>query len=246
MLVVLGGEPRRLAEVRRPRVLDCNSAGHLYKLRPRSLKSAFPGGWRKKKKITHKGWDCPGAKEEKGKWRGEGQREEVRSLEETINEILVADVRVLCPITTRGRASSSTRSQTLPSWPRAANVSYSMPQHVPWAQLCPTLCDPMDCKLEWVAISFSRRSSPPWDQTCVSCVSCIAGRFLTRWAIGESCSWEPNNALLSPRNATVCQAARLRSVVRACWLLWCWVRALCEQASNSSRSLQENRDQNDN
>lgn len=50
MLVVLGGEPRRLAEVRRPRVLDCNSAGHLYKLRPRSLKSAFPGGWRKEKK----------------------------------------------------------------------------------------------------------------------------------------------------------------------------------------------------
>lgn len=57
MLVVLGGEPRRLAEVRRPRVLDCNSAGHLYNLRPRSLKSAFPGGLEegKKKKITHKG-----------------------------------------------------------------------------------------------------------------------------------------------------------------------------------------------
>ena len=45
------------------------------------------------------------------------------------------------------------------------------------AQLCPTLCDPMDCSLpgssihgilqarilEWVAVSFSRRSSQPRD-----------------------------------------------------------------------------------
>ena len=52
---------------------------------------------------------------------------------------------------------------------------------------CPTLCDPMDCSppgssihgilqariLEWVAISFSRGSSQPRDQTQVSC---IAGR----------------------------------------------------------------------
>ena len=48
---------------------------------------------------------------------------------------------------------------------------------------CPTLCDPMDCSLpgssvhgifqaiilEWVAISFSRASSQPRDQTHVSC-----------------------------------------------------------------------------
>ena len=57
-------------------------------------------------------------------------------------------------------------------------------------QLCPTLCAPMDFKLpgssdhgilqarvlKWVAISFSRRSSRPRDQTQVSC---IAGKFLT-------------------------------------------------------------------
>ena len=57
---------------------------------------------------------------------------------------------------------------------------------------CPVrLCDPMDCNppgssvhgivqarlLEWVAISFSRGSSQPRDQTCVSCVSCI-GRWI--------------------------------------------------------------------
>ena len=49
-------------------------------------------------------------------------------------------------------------------------------------QLCPTLCDPVDCSLpgspvhgifqarilEWVAISFSKASSQPRDQTWVS------------------------------------------------------------------------------
>ena len=33
--------------------------------------------------------------------------------------------------------------------------------------------------LEWVAISFSRGSSRSRDQTCISCISCIAGRFFT-------------------------------------------------------------------
>ena len=54
------------------------------------------------------------------------------------------------------------------------------------AQLCLTLCGPMDCSpprssahgifqariLEWGVISYSRRSSQPRDQTCI-CVSCI-------------------------------------------------------------------------
>ena len=58
------------------------------------------------------------------------------------------------------------------------------------AQLCPSLCDPMDCHppgssvheifqariLEWVAISFSRGSSQPRDRTWVSCT---AGKFFT-------------------------------------------------------------------
>ena len=37
--------------------------------------------------------------------------------------------------------------------------------------------------LEWVAIPSSRRSSPPRDQTQVSC---IAGRFFTIWATREA------------------------------------------------------------
>ena len=68
------------------------------------------------------------------------------------------------------------------------------------AQLCLTLCHPMDCSppgfsvqeilqariLEWVAISSSGVSSWPRNRTHVSCVSCTAGRFFTRWVIREA------------------------------------------------------------
>ena len=61
-------------------------------------------------------------------------------------------------------------------------------------------CDPMDCSLpgasvhgmlqaralEWVAISFSRGSSWPRNQTQISW---IAGRLLTNWAISEVPQW---------------------------------------------------------
>ena len=64
-------------------------------------------------------------------------------------------------------------------------------------QLCPTLCDPMDCNppgslvqgtfwariLEWVVIPFSRGSSQSRDWTQVSC---IAGRFFTVGATREA------------------------------------------------------------
>ena len=39
--------------------------------------------------------------------------------------------------------------------------------------------------LEWVAISSSRRSSQPRDQTLISCVSCVADGFFTHWTKGE-------------------------------------------------------------
>ena len=62
-------------------------------------------------------------------------------------------------------------------------------------QLCPTLCNPMDCSppgfsvhkilqariLEWVAISYSRGSSWPKDLTCVCCVFCIDRWILCHW-----------------------------------------------------------------
>ena len=67
------------------------------------------------------------------------------------------------------------------------------------AQLCLTLCDPVECSppgssvhgilqarvLEWVAISFSRGSSPPRDRTSISYVSWLAGGFFT-----TSATWE--------------------------------------------------------
>ena len=75
------------------------------------------------------------------------------------------------------------------------------------AQSCPTLCDPMDCSLpgstihggfqarilEWVAISFSRRSSRPRDWTWVSHmvgIVGIVGRRFTVWATWEDQHWK--------------------------------------------------------
>ena len=63
------------------------------------------------------------------------------------------------------------------------------------AQLCLTLCNPMDCSPpgssvhgflhagigKWVAVPFSRGSSWPGDWTHVSCVSCIG-----RWVLFHS------------------------------------------------------------
>ena len=60
------------------------------------------------------------------------------------------------------------------------------------AQLCLTLCDPMDYTVhgtlqasirEWVAFPFSSRSSKPRDRTQVSS---IAGGFFTSWATKEA------------------------------------------------------------
>ena len=66
------------------------------------------------------------------------------------------------------------------------------------AQLCPNLCDSVNCSLpgssvhgilqarllDWVAILFSSGSSQPRDRTQVSH---IAGRFFTIWATRETC-----------------------------------------------------------
>ena len=78
------------------------------------------------------------------------------------------------------------------------------------AQSCLTLCDPMECSLscssiygifqarvlEWIAISFSRGSSWPRNQTRVSL---IAGRRFIVWATREAheCSNYCTNALIS-------------------------------------------------
>ena len=77
------------------------------------------------------------------------------------------------------------------------STTWEAPESVSVIQLCPTLCRPMDCSLpgssvhrifqarilEWVAISSSKGSFQPRDQTQVSC---IAGRFFTNWATRET------------------------------------------------------------
>ena len=99
------------------------------------------------------------------------------------------------PIRTR---SSFPLSLSLPSG-SFHNPLILIHQRVKWSevtQLCQTLCDPMDCSLpgssaygifqaivlEWIAISFSRGSSPPRDWTRVSH---IVGRCFTVWATRE-------------------------------------------------------------
>ena len=70
------------------------------------------------------------------------------------------------------------------SWERLCEEENEKKSEGEVAQSCLTLCDPMDCSLpgssvhrifqarilEWVAISSSRRSSPPRDYTQVSCI----------------------------------------------------------------------------
>ena len=71
---------------------------------------------------------------------------------------------------------------------------------------CVRLCDPRDCSsgpsvhgvsqagiLGRAVILFFRGSSRSSDGTRVSCVSCIAGRFFTHWAIREAPFVFPGN-----------------------------------------------------
>ena len=92
---------------------------------------------------------------------------------------------------------------TVPPWRRKRKWLSKWPRSVCWclvSRLCSILCNPLDCSLpgssvqeilqtrilEWVAISFPRGSFQPRDWTCVSYVSCTAGRFFTCWAPGEA------------------------------------------------------------
>ena len=82
-------------------------------------------------------------------------------------------------------------------------------------QLCPTLCDPVNCslpgssalgifqarKLEWVAISFFRGSSQPKDWTHAFCIS---RQILYHWATREALSASSSSS----------------SVAQSCLTLW--------------------------
>ena len=76
-----------------------------------------------------------------------------------------------------------------------------------FTELCLTLFDPMNCspvgssvhgifparKLEWVAISSSRGSSRPRDQTRVSCIG--------RWILCRSTTWEASTKSIVNHNS---------------------------------------------
>ena len=86
------------------------------------------------------------------------------------------------------RHSDKQQPQAMPCvkwWEYISFFFFFLGIHFKVAQLCLTLCDPMDYTakgilqariLEWVAFPFSRGSSQPRDQTQVSCIS---GRFFT-------------------------------------------------------------------
>ena len=96
------------------------------------------------------------------------------------------------------------------SWTEKKRQSTSQSQvKVKVAQSCPTLCDAMDYVvhgilkariLEWVAFPFSRGSPQARDQTQVSC---IPGRFFTRWATRED-KFAPKNVMVIVWWSTAC------------------------------------------
>ena len=91
------------------------------------------------------------------------------------------------------------------------------------AKLCLTLCHPMDCSppgssfhgisqariLEWVSISFSRGSSQPRDQTCVSSID--------RWVLYH---WANRKAPREAPRATWVCAKSLQLCLALCNLVY--------------------------
>ena len=93
-------------------------------------------------------------------------------------------------------------------------------------QVMSNSCDPMDCSLpvssvcgisqarilKWVAISFSRGSSPSRNQTQVSC---IAGRFFTEWVTREAVYTHTNTTLLYTQHCKLTMR-KWSEVVQSC------------------------------
>ena len=103
------------------------------------------------------------------------------------------------------------------------------------AQLCLTLCDPVNCSLpgstvhgifqarilEWIAISFCGVSSWPRDQTHGACVSCTAGEFLTCWATGEAISWPYVRVYFWTCDFSIDLCVYFSACIILFWSLWC-------------------------
>ena len=117
------------------------------------------------------------------------------------------------------------------------------------AQLCPTLCNAMDCRPsgssvlgipqaripEWVAISFSRGSSLPQDRTWVSR---IADGFFTIWATrSESISINLDHLKKNKNNLLLSETHRL-------WYLSHVVICIFKNTNNTNKILLYNINRN--
>ena len=103
-----------------------------------------------------------------------------------------------------------------PNWVTEQQKQFRYKSRQQWvyvlSQLCLTLCGPMDYSLpgssahgifqvstlELVAISYSRRSSRPRDQTCIFCISCIGSQIPYYWA-----TWEAQKTAITQLNFNV-------------------------------------------
>ena len=103
-----------------------------------------------------------------------------------------------------------------------------------FAQSCLILCDPMDCNptgssvhgifqariLEWVAIAYSRGTSWPRDQTCISCVSYIGRQILYHWI-----TWDVHKHIQRQRKVSVSEDVTTITcdttiTSQPLWILW--------------------------
>ena len=145
-------------------------------------------------------------RENKGRWRGtlRGQRimKNAASIPPASNhvgpsepsEVLGLILRILWP-----RAPSScAEPRACPPVP--SGLFWPCVQSCSVTQLCLPFCEPIACSspgssvhgifqvriLDWIAITYSRGSSLPRDQTCISCISCIDRQFLYHCASQEA------------------------------------------------------------
>ena len=107
-------------------------------------------------------------------------------------------------------------------------------------QSCLALCDPMDCSipgssvhgvfqtrmLEWVAISYSRRSSQPRDRGHVSCIGRQIIYYCVTWEATIKCFFF--HLLVSPLESYWVAELLIRASKFKCWhhSLWCLKQAL--------------------
>ena len=113
------------------------------------------------------------------------------------------------------------------------------------AQLCPTVCDPVDCSplsssihgilqariLEWVAISFPRVFSQPRDQTQVSC---IAGRCFNLWATRGVLKMRPLLPKVRPSGVGLPETPGIWFLLRN---LWCIILGILSQSHKTFMRL---------